>query len=124
MFWRSCHLLCMLRLLLVCLCGVLLLPIAFSARHVLAVSDPIMVTSESDTVYFPKYIDFTMSARDTNSSITQASIYITFKERPYASAVVHQVPISSPAQLITLHYHADTSGDNFHSHGTLVEYYC
>ncbi|GAC1385364.1 MAG: hypothetical protein NVS4B7_08770 [Ktedonobacteraceae bacterium] len=120
MSWRSCHL---LRLLLLCLCSVLLLPMAFASKHAFAASDPITITSATDRVDFPKFIDFTMSARDSNSSITQAALYIVFKERPYAPSIPHQVTISSPAQTITLHYRADTSGDNFHSPGTPIDYY-
>lgn len=114
---------CLLRLLLICLYSIVLLPIAFSTRHALAASDPITVTSETDTINFPKYIDFTLSASDTSSPITQAYIYIAFKERPYAPSVEYQVAINNPAQTITLDYRADTTDNNFHSPGTQTEYH-
>ena len=114
---------CLLRLLLICLYSIVLLPIAFSTRHALAASDPITVTSEIDTINFPKYIDFTLSASDTSSLITQAYIYIAFKERPYAPSVEYQVAINNPAQTITLDYRANTTDNNFHSPGTRVEYH-
>src|SRR5207245_9526468 len=60
---------------------------------------------------------------DSESPITLATIYIAFKERPYAYSAPHQVPIKNPAATLTLKWHEDTSGDNFHSPGTPVEYY-
>ncbi len=114
---------CLLRLLLICLYGIGLLSIAFSTKHALAASDPITVTSETDTINFPKYIDFALSASDTSSPITQAYIYIALQGRPYAPSVKYQVAISNPAQTITLHYPVDTTGNNFLSPGTPIKYH-
>ena len=106
MFRRSVYL---PRLLLLFLCGCFLLPTALSAKA-LAASDPITVTSQSDVIHFPSSIDFTMSARDSVGSITQATIYITYKETPYSFAQEHAVILNRPAQVVTVHWHEDTGG--------------
>ena len=112
----------LLQLMLLCFCCLMLLPVAFSAR-VLAYNDPITITSQTDAVHFPAYIDFTMSANDSVSPITQATIYIAYKELPNATPVEHTVTISRPARFVSLRWHEDTGGDNFHYAGTPVEYY-
>src|SRR6266851_3275943 len=113
----------MLRLTLICLCCVFLLPVAYSSKAS-AFSDPITVTNQTDTIHFPGSIDFTMTATDTAGSITDATIYITYKDtQPAALTRQYSVPVTRPAQNITLHWHEITSGDNFHSPGTPVEYF-
>src|SRR5947209_8549159 len=111
-----------LRLMLLCFCCLLLLPSAFSARA-LAYDDPIMITSQTDAVHFPAYIDFTISANDSVSPITQAMIYIAYKEMPNATPVEHNVTISRSARFMSLHWRENTGVDNFHYAGTPVEYY-
>jgi len=93
----------------------------FSAKA-LAASDPITVTSQRVVVHFPGSIDFSMAAKDIARPIVQATLYITLKEPPYTFSKEHAVNISRPAQAITTLWHEDTSGDNFHTPGTLVEY--
>src|SRR5438128_1743136 len=101
-----------LRLMMLCFCCLLFLPTALSARA-LAYDDPITITSRTDTVHFPAYIDFTMRANDSISPITQATIYIAYKEMPNATPVEHNVTISRPARFVSLHWHEDTGVDNF-----------
>lgn len=110
-----------IRLLLLFLCSFFLFPLAFSTRA-FAAADPISVTSESDVIQFPSSIDFTMTAKDTASPIVQATIYITYKEPPYSFAKEHSITLITPARSVTVHWHEDTSGDNFHTPGTPVEY--
>jgi len=112
-----------LRLMLLCLCGVFLLPVVFSSK-VSAFSNPIAVTNQTDTIHFPGSIDFTMTATDTAGSISDASIYITYKDtQPAVLTRQYSVPVTRPAQNITLHWHEITGGDNFHPPGTPVEYF-
>jgi hypothetical protein len=115
---RPIHL---IRFLLLFLCSFFLFPLAFSTKA-FAAADPITVISESDVVHFPGSIDFTMTAKDTASSIVQAIIYITYKEPPYSFAKEHSITLIRPAQFVTVHWHEETSGDNFHTPGTPVEY--
>jgi Peptidase MA superfamily len=118
MFLRSIHLIRLLQLLL---CSLILLPVIFSTKA-LAAADPITVTTQTDVTHFPNSIDFTMAAKDTASPIMQATIYITFKDAPYTFTKEHAVNITKPTQTVTVHWHEDTSRDNFHTPGTFVEY--
>src|SRR5436305_42174 len=110
-----------IRLLLLFLCSFFLFPLAFSTRA-FAAADPISVTSESDVIQFPSSIDFTMTAKDTASPIVQATIYIIYKEPPYSFAKEHSITLITPARSVTVHWHEDTSGDNFDTPATPVEY--
>jgi ssRNA-specific RNase YbeY (16S rRNA maturation enzyme) len=140
-----------LRYMLFCLCSIFLLPLAFSANAFASSqplpvtsqmypysaqngkhnenhtrnssNDPIVVTSETDAVHFPNYIDFTMTASDTQSAINQATISITFNDSRYSQDTkLRVVKISNPANVITLHWRENTSGNNFHYPGTTVQY--
>ncbi len=115
---RRIHL---IRFLQLFLCSFILLPVIFSSRAY-AAADPISVTAQTDVIHFPGSIDFSMKAKDTASPIIQATIYITYKESPYTFSKEHTVSIVRPAQSVTVHWRDDTSGDNFHTPGTLVEY--
>src|SRR5437588_7311835 len=119
MFWRPIY---FLRLLMLCLCGLFLLLMAFSSRAS-AASNPITITYQTNAVHFPNYIDFTMTANDRDMPITQATLFLTFKDTPDAVPEQDNVTISHPAKSITLQWHENTSGENFHSPGTPVEYY-
>ncbi|TMB84401.1 MAG: hypothetical protein E6J44_08540 [Chloroflexi bacterium] len=119
MSWRPIY---FLRLLMLCLCGLFLLLIAFSSRA-FAASNPITITYQTNAVHFPGSIDFTMTANDRDMPISQATLFIRFKDTPDAVPEQDNVTISHPAKFITLHWHEDTSGNNFHSPGTPVEYY-
>lgn len=110
-----------IRLLLLFLCSFFLFPLAFSTKA-FAAADPISVTSESDVIHFPDAIDFTMTAKDTASSIVQATIHITYKEPPYSFVKEHSITLIRPSQSVTVHWHENTSGDNFHTPGTPIEY--
>jgi hypothetical protein len=107
---------------LLCLCTLLLSPIAFS-HTALAASDPITVISQTDIIHFPKYIDFDMSAKDTRAIITRATITITFTVPGYVNQQYDQtIPINHPASTVSLQWRQKTSGNNFYPPGTLVSY--
>jgi len=118
---RPIHL---LRFLLLCLCSVSLFSFVFSSKNAHAFDSPITIVAQTTTVHFPGSIDFTVTATDTANAITTATIYITYKDVPYGNAASYSVPISKPAQKLTLDYRNDTSHtSSFHSPGTPVEYY-
>ena len=123
MFLRPIH---PLRLMLLCLLSLSLFSFAFalSSRPVAAFDSPITILSQSDTVHFPNYIDFSLTAVDNANPITSATIYITFKDTPYGGETEFPVTINHPAQRVTLNFRDDTSTtERFHSPGTPVQYY-
>ncbi len=86
-------------------------------------SSPITITSETYSLHFPTSIDFTLSARDTQSAINTARLSIQFEDAASTpNAEQYAVRIDFPARVITLHYHENTAGDNFHYPGTPVQY--
>ena len=89
--------------------------------HALAASDPITVTAQTDTVSFPKGIDFQMSATDASAPITLATVYIKYNGTGIHTT--HIVPIEHPATTVTLQWHDDISGSNFITPGTQISYY-
>ena len=119
MFWRPVGL---LRLVILSFCAFLLYPIAFTSPAY-AASDPITVTAQSDAINFPKSIDFTMNAVDSNSNITSATIFIMYNTDGYRAP--HNATITSnPGGSITALWHEDTSSSkNFEPPGTQVTYY-
>jgi hypothetical protein len=104
------------------LCMLLLSSVAFP-RAVFAAGSSITVTSQTDTIHFPNYIDFEMSANDASNTITSATISITFNVPGYKQQLLHNtVPIDHPAQTVALSWRQNTSGNNFYPPGTLVSY--
>ncbi|HEY5004429.1 MAG TPA: peptidase MA family metallohydrolase [Ktedonobacteraceae bacterium] len=98
-----------------------LLILTIHASHTLAAANPITVTSQTDTVTFPKSIDFQVSATDLSSTITNGTVFIKDSNTPYNTP--HIVNIAAPAHTITLHSDEDISGTDFTSPGTEVSYY-
>src|SRR5260370_38536192 len=87
---------------LLCLCTLLLSPVAFP-HTALAASYPLTVISQTDIIHFPNYIDFAMSAKATRAIITSATITITFTVPCYANQPYdHTVPINNPASTVPL----------------------
>jgi hypothetical protein len=112
--------------MLLCLISLSLFSFAFalSSKPAAAADSPITILAQSDTVRFPNYIDFSLTAVDNANPITSATIYITFKDIPYAGANEYPVTISKPAQRVTLRFRDNTSTtEKFHSPGTPVQYY-
>ena len=108
-----------------CICILLLSSVVFPRPAFAAYAgDPITVTSQRDTVNFPDFIDFDLSASDSNSTIAQAIISITFSVPGYENQEDdHTLTISRPAQSVTLHWREDTTGNNFFPAGAHVAYY-
>lgn len=87
-------------------------------------SDPITVISRTDTVHFPTFIDFNVSARDSSSPIVRAIIVISFTLPGFENQENDRtVTIGNAAQIVTLHWREDTAGDNFYPAGTQVAYF-
>ena len=117
MLSRHFHL---LRFLLACLFLSAFSPVLFSTSA-LAFADPITVTSQTDTLNFPKSIDFQMSARDASSTITQATLFIMYNTEGYQEQ--HVVSVNPPTRVTTLHWHEEITSNNFTPPGTKVNYY-
>jgi hypothetical protein len=102
----------------------LLLSCTALPHSVLAASDPITITSQTDTVHFPNYIDFDLHANDSSSPIVQAVIAITFNgPESGIQEDNHTLMIDRPAQNVTVHWREETTGDSFYPAGTSVAYY-
>ncbi len=112
----------LLRMLLLSLCVLCLVPITyFATAH--AASNAIQVTSQRDSVAFPKSVDFRISAVDSSSTIVQAMVYVasddathSIQNTPYAVTFRH-------AKTISIDYRDDISGNNFITPGTPMQYY-
>jgi hypothetical protein len=114
----------LLRLTLLCFCGIFFLSISFSSiAFAQSESNPITVISETDTIHFPDSIDFRLSAVDANSPITEAIIYITYNTYSGAYPTQHIVTINKPQDLITVDWQESTTDSNFQTPGTPVQYY-
>jgi len=88
-----------------------------------AASDPITVISQRDIIHFPNYIDFDLSAKDSNGIITRATISIRFTVPGYVNRLYDQtVPVDHPAHTVALQWRQNTTGNNFYPPGTLVSY--
>ncbi len=112
------------RLLFLSVFSIFLILMIFSpAAYAHVRSDPITVTSESDSMHFPDSIDFQMSAVDSSSPITEAIIYIAYDAGPDTYPTLHPISISKPARSITVSWQENTSGNNFLMPGTPVQYY-
>jgi hypothetical protein len=95
--------------------------LAASANANTRASDPITITSQTDKINYPTSIDFHMSASDTSSPITSATIYIMFNAGGYQEQ--HAIANLRPGRTISTLWHEDTTGDNFHTAGSHVSYY-
>jgi hypothetical protein len=92
--------------------------LAFPAQA-LAASDPITITTQSNTISFPKGMDFYMKATDLSSTITEATITLNIE----SGEEEHTIKISPPMRNISVHWHEKITGENFAPVGTPVSYY-
>ncbi len=92
-------------------------PVIHAARN------PIQVDSNSNTLRFPKAIDFKITLHDNEGSLTQATIYLMYKDSHYQTS--HQVNSTSVASTYTFQWHEDltVSNDYFPAVGTQMSYY-
>ncbi|HLX39378.1 MAG TPA: peptidase MA family metallohydrolase [Ktedonobacteraceae bacterium] len=116
---RSLH---FLRLVLLPLCVLYLVPTTFSAT-VHAATHTIQVSSQTDSVAFPKAIDFRLSAVDTGSNIVQAVISIASDDPTNSIPNASHNVIFRQAKMIAIDYRDDISGNNFITPGTPMQYY-
>lgn len=116
------------RRIILCVCSLAVffllsaLPVATS-HHALALSSDssITITSQSTSTNFPSSITFNVSARDSSSPIVSAEVVVDLSN--YNGPETHQVPLGTPQRSVTLKYIENTSGDNFISPGTTINYY-
>jgi hypothetical protein len=112
------------RPVLLCFCGVFFLSISFSSiAFAQSKSNPITAISETDTVHFPDSIDFQMNAVDAYNPITQAIIYITYNNYSGAYPTQHVITVSKPQDTVSVDWKESTTGNNFQTPGTPVQYY-
>jgi hypothetical protein len=110
-----------LRLLLILLCVCIFSPFVAPTR-VFAATSFLMVMDQSSTVNYPNSIDFQVTADDTGSNITQATIFIQYVgEIGYQRQ--QQVQASPPANTVTFNWQEDTTGYYFAPPGTQISYY-
>jgi Peptidase MA superfamily len=105
-----------------CLLGLFLLPVAMP-RHALALhsSSTITITSQSTSLNFPNSITFNVSARDTSSAIVSAEIVVDLQS--FNGPETHVIPLRAPQRNVQLRWKEDTSGSNFVTPGTTIDYF-
>ncbi len=93
-----------------------------------AASNPFTVTARSQTVHFPDYIDINLTVRDGVSSITQATIVVSYiinatdgDEQTVTHAVL--TPANHAGQLVVLRDREDTTSNSFVTPGTSIQYH-
>lgn len=112
------------RLLVLCLLVSFFAPVAvISSTLAFAASNPITITSQTDTIHFPQSLDFQMSARDGTSTITKAIIYIQYGYSVDGTFPTQRVAKLTPGHTVTVDWHENTTGTNFLPAGTSVSYY-
>jgi hypothetical protein len=85
-----------------------------------AASDPITITSQSDTISFPQGIDFQLSANDGSSPIVQATIVLKVEGEVQQQ---QNLMVNPPVHTVALHWHMNTTGEQFEAVGTSITYY-
>ena len=99
-------------------------PLSFgNSTHALALTNPITIKSQTWFTHFPDYIDFTVNAADTTSTISKATISITFGPQQDQEQNSGTVNANQPGHSITLQFKEDTTGSHFYPPGTPISYY-
>src|ERR1700692_4694065 len=123
MFLQRAHIF-LVRLLLFCLAAGILAPAVFAFPTLaFAASNPIAITSQTDSIHFPKSIDFQMSAQDSSATITKAIIYIQYGFTGEGNYPSQGAATITPGHTVTAHWLENTTGTNFVPAGTSVTYY-
>lgn len=95
-------------------------------RSAHAATSPITVTAHSQTMHYPNSVDFSMTATDTSSNITSATLYISIQIGGIYGGSVggeqHTVTVT-PAKTVTASYSEDLTGSSFVRPGTPINYY-
>lgn len=102
--------------------SVFLLGAFVNPGHTLAFGGPITITSQSYSIHYPDFIDFTVSANDSAGTISSATISIIFGSQQDQEQDSGTARASLPAHAVTLHFKESTTGGNFHPAGTPVSY--
>ena len=133
MFMRYIRRICLPLSILSCLSVLFIFCGAFSERAearsiAVSVPSPLMVLARSQTVRFPTEIDFALTAQDRSSSITRATIVISYEVAGVnggAQDVTHAVPVptNQAGQTIVLQDREDTSSNSFLTPGTPIAYH-
>lgn len=115
-------------LLLLCFYSVLFAAFGAFSAPAYAASNPFTVTSRSQTVHFPDYIDLNLMVRDSASPITQATIVVSYiVNATYGDeqTVTHSVltPTNRAGQVVALHDREDTTSNSFVTPGTSIQYH-
>src|SRR5579863_6227633 len=110
-----------LRILLLSLCTFCLLPFVLPAI-VYAANDPIQVTAQTDSISFPNFIDFRMSATDSSSNIVQVTLNIAGTDTAGNVSSTSSPVNFKAARTISVDYHDDISGNSFITPGTPLQY--
>jgi Peptidase MA superfamily len=110
-----------LRILLLSLCALCLFPFIFPAiAH--AASDPIQVTAQTESISFPNFIDFRMSAVDSSSTIVQVTLNVTGEDTTGIASATSSPVNFKAGRTISVDYHDDISGTSFITPGTPMQY--
>lgn len=112
--------------LIICFCLSLMSMLSgIAPAQAYAATNAITVTSRSQTVDFPKSLDFFITASSTSGNITQATINIAYVLGGIyggSQSENHNVPVSQVGHTVTLHDHEDLTGGAFVTPGTPVVY--
>jgi len=109
-------------------CSVALFSALFvsSSVSVHAATSPITVTSHLQKENFPTSVTITMTANDSSSTITSATLYISFQSGGIYGGSIggeqHTVTLT-PARTVTASYNEDLTGSSFVLPGTPINYY-
>ena len=110
-----------LRILLLSLCSFCMFPFVFPAiAH--AASDPIQVTAQTDSISFPNFIDFRMSAIDSSSTIVQVTLNVSDEDTAGNVSNTSSPVNFKAARTISVDYHDDISATSFITPGTPMQY--
>lgn len=122
MFPRPAHILKVCAYYL-CICIFVDIALLMSSPITRAADNPIQVTSYSNILMFPKVIDFKIGVHDSRSSLTRATIYLTYKGFDYQES--HQVNPTASISTYTFQWRDDltASGDHFPPVGTQISYH-
>ncbi|MEO8970447.1 MAG: peptidase MA family metallohydrolase [Ktedonobacteraceae bacterium] len=112
----------LLRMLLISFCTLCLVPSAFTSTAY-AASNAIQVTSQTDSIAFPKSIEFRISVVDSSSNIVQAELYIASDDSTKSIPNTSHAVNFKQAKTVSIDYRDDITGNNFITPGTPMQYY-
>jgi hypothetical protein len=116
------------RLFMLAVCGVALSGALFitSPMPAHAATNPITATSHAQVMHFPNSVDISMTATDSSSTITSATLYISVQLGGIYGGSVggeqHTVTVA-PAKTASFSYSEDLTGSSFVRPGTPINYY-